>query len=73
MTHEFASTTMPFLSCADLAVFKAFFNRSRDWADIEDMVDAGVLDGDLPLGVLVRYLGTHDERVERFRAMFTST
>ena len=26
---------MPFLSCLDTAIFKAFFNRTRDWSDLE--------------------------------------
>ena len=42
----------------DLAVFKAFFNRTKDWADIEAMIEAGSLDGDRVVGVLVRYLAT---------------
>jgi len=69
VVHEFASVPVPFLSCGDLAVFKAFFNRTRDWADIEAMIAAGTLDGDLVLGVLMRYLGGGDERVERLRTL----
>jgi hypothetical protein len=69
VTHEFASREMPFLSCADVAVFKAFFNRSQDWVDIEAIVVAGMLDADLTLGALVRYLGVDDARVERLRAL----
>src|SRR4051812_41979812 len=48
----FAGTSLPFLSCADLAVFKAFFNRTKDWADLEEMRDAGTLDLDRVTGVL---------------------
>jgi hypothetical protein len=67
VTHEFASREIPFLSCTDVAVFKAFFNRSKDWVDIEEMVVAGTLDADVTLGALVRYLGADDERIERLR------
>jgi hypothetical protein len=63
--HEFAGETVPFLSCTDLAVFKAFFDRTKDWADLEEMRDAGTLDIDRVIGVLVRYLGADDERVAR--------
>ncbi len=63
--EQFAGRSVPFLSCTDLAVFKAFFNRTRDWADLEDMVDAGTLDVDRVLGILVRYLGATDERIGR--------
>lgn len=70
-THveRFAGHDVPFLGCSDLAVFKAFFNRSKDWVDLEEMVAAGTLDGDRVLGVLVRYLGGGDERIERLRRL----
>ena len=67
--EPFAGREVPFLSCTDLAVFKAFFNRTKDWADLEDMLAIGALDVDRVLGVLVRYLGADDERVERLRAL----
>ena len=60
---------VPFLACRDLAVFKAFFDRTRDWADLEDMNAAGTLDHEAVLGVLVRYLGGDDLRVARLRAL----
>lgn len=63
--HDFNGALIPFLSCADLAVFKAFFNRTKDWADLEDMIAADTLDVDRTVGVLVRHLGTDDERVRR--------
>jgi hypothetical protein len=50
-------------------VFKAFFNRSKDWVDLEEMLEASVLDVDRILGVLVRYLGPDDERVARLRSL----
>jgi len=60
---------LPFLACRDLAVFKAFFNRTKDWADLEAMAAAGTLDVEAVLGVLVHHLGGHDERIERLRAL----
>ena len=63
--ERFEGDDLPFLACADLAVFKAFFNRTKDWADLEEMHGAGTLDLDRVVGVLVRYLGSDDERVER--------
>jgi hypothetical protein len=62
---DFAGVQVPFLSCADLAVFKAFFDRTKDWADLEEMVAAGALDVDRTIGVLVRYLGPDDHRIAR--------
>jgi hypothetical protein len=67
--EEFAGTEVPFLSCTDLAVFKAFFNRTRDWADMEEMFAMSTFDLDRVIGVLVRYVGASDERVERLRAL----
>ncbi len=63
--ESFAGAQVPFLACSDLAVFKAFFNRTRDWADLEDMATAGTLDVERVVGVLARYLGPDDERVVR--------
>ena len=68
-SEPFLDAELPFLACRDLAVFKAFFNRTKDWADLEEMSAAGALDVEAALGVLVRYLGGSDERVERLRAL----
>ena len=67
--ESFAGADVPFLSCSDLAVFKAFFNRTKDWADLEEMVAVGTLDVERVLGVLARYLGGDDERVARLRSL----
>jgi hypothetical protein len=40
----FAERTIPVLGCDALALFKAMFDRTRDWADIEAMVEAKALD-----------------------------
>lgn len=65
--ETFAGERVPFLACRDLAVFKAFFGRTKDWADLEEMHTAGSLDVEPVLGVLVHYLGGNDERVDRLR------
>ena len=64
--QEFNGEDVPFLSCTDLAVFKAFYNRTKDWADIEAMIEMHTLDVDRVIGVLTRYLGSDDKRVKRF-------
>jgi hypothetical protein len=69
--HDFGGRQIPFLGCSDLAVFKAFFNRTKDWADLEEMIAIGALNVDQALGVLVRYLGEEDERVEKLRMLTT--
>lgn len=67
--EAFAGENVPFLACRDLAVFKAFFNRTKDWADLEEMHAAESLDTESVLGVLVHYLGARDERIERLRSL----
>jgi hypothetical protein len=68
-TEPFAGHEIPFLSCRDLAVFKAFFDRTKDWADLEEMQSAGTLDIEAVAGVLVRYLGTDDHRITRLLSL----
>jgi len=63
--EKFSGKTVPFLSCQDLAVFKAFFNRTKDWADLEEMHNAGTLDVPKVRVVLIDHLGAEDERIAR--------
>jgi hypothetical protein len=42
----FEGRTIPVLSCTGLTVFKAMFDRPRDWVDIEAMVEARAIDLD---------------------------
>jgi hypothetical protein len=67
--EPFMGEMVPFLACSDLAVFKAFVDRTKDWADLEAMVDAGSLDVTTVLGTLTLYLGGHDHRVARLRTL----
>jgi hypothetical protein len=70
--EDFGAEVLPFLSCADLAVFKAFFDRTKDWADLEEMAAIGALDVDRVVGVLVRHLGAEDPRVARLAGLAPS-
>lgn len=40
----FEGRRIPILDCTALAVFKALFDRTKDWADIEEMAAIGSLD-----------------------------
>ncbi len=71
--EDFAGERVPFLACRDLAVFKAFFNRTKDWADLEEMHTAGSLDVESVLGVLAHYLGGDDDRLDRLRSITMET
>jgi hypothetical protein len=63
----FSGRSIPILAADDLAVFKAFFDRTKDWADIEAMIDAHALDVHVVLGWLVDLLGGDDHRIARLR------
>ena len=67
----FAGVEMPVLRGEDLAVLKAYFDRTRDWADIEAMSDAGAVDVHEVLGWLVELLGPDDARVARMRSLLS--
>ena len=67
--HRLAERKIPFLGCNDLAVFKAFFNRRKDWADIEEMLRADRLDVPYVAGLLTEYLGADDERIRELLAI----
>lgn len=43
-TVPFAGAEIPILGALELAIFKAAFDRTRDWADIEAMIRAETLD-----------------------------
>ncbi len=56
-------TVVPILSATDLLVFKALFDRRKDWADIEELLRFGKPDVPDARGWLVRILGPDDPRV----------
>ena len=64
--HRFAGRDLPFLSANDLAVFKALFDRPKDWVDIESMVSYGALDTAWVSATLVSLIGD-DLRAQRMR------
>ncbi|MBI4729549.1 MAG: hypothetical protein HY775_08650 [Acidobacteria bacterium] len=65
----FEGATIPVLGAEALIVFKAMFNRTRDWADIEAMLDAGSVDGHRALERLRSLLGESDPAVARLTAL----
>ncbi len=67
--EPFAGEQLPFLACHDLAVFKAFFDRTKDWADLEAMAAAGSLDVSAVAGVLAGFLGAGDDRIEHLLSL----
>jgi hypothetical protein len=67
--ESFGGTSIPFLSCQDIAVLKVFFNRTKDWADLEEMQLAGTLDMPLVTATIIKYLGADDERISKLSAL----
>lgn len=56
---------LPVIAAAHLVVFKALFDRAKDWVDIATMLDAGMVDVEEALGWLVVLLGADDPRCRR--------
>lgn len=61
----FADTSIPVLGPVELAVFKARFDRTRDWADIEAMLSAETLDVEAVRGGLRPMIEDGDARFAR--------
>jgi hypothetical protein len=66
-TVPFADGTVRVLAAEDLAVYKALFDRRRDWVDIESMAECGALDSLLAAERLAALLGDNEARVLRLR------
>lgn len=66
VTVPFSGRDIRVLCAEDLAVFKAMFDRSKDWVDIETMVASDAIDVDLAASRLHEVLGD-DPRVARLR------
>ncbi len=71
-SESFGPSELPMLACRDLAVFKAFFDRGKDWVDLQNMADGGVLDIAEVVGVLVEFLGVDDHRVAKLLTLATA-
>ena len=70
--HELDGVRLPFLGCTDLATFKVFFNRPKDWVDLAAMFEVATVDGELVLGVVARYLELSDPRVARLQELLAA-
>jgi hypothetical protein len=65
---DFSGKTISVLSPEDLTVFKMLFDRSRDWVDIEAMLESGTVDVATTIATVTPLIGD-DERVERLRRL----
>ena len=64
--HKFAKINIPVLGADALTVFKAMYNRTKDWADIEAMLEVNSIDKSRVIGWLVRLVGVDDPRTRKF-------
>jgi hypothetical protein len=60
-----AGTQIPVLGPVELVVFKALFDRTKDWADIEAVLAAGSTTADEVQLALVEVVGAADPRVAK--------
>ncbi len=65
----FAAHQIPVLGPVELVLFKALFDRPKDWVDIATVVEADAVDRRKVRRGLVRLLGGDDPRVERWNAL----
>lgn len=69
---SFEGTTIPVLGCEALIVFKAMYNRTRDWGDVEAVLSAGI-DGRQALAWLKSLMGASDPAVVRLAGLISAS
>lgn len=60
---------VPVLDCASLAIFKAFFDRTRDWADLEEIALAAPEDIEAAAKTISDLVGPEDPAAQRLREL----
>jgi len=58
---------VPMLDCASLAIFKAFFDRTKDWADLEAIAGAAPGDIEDAAATIADLVGEADPAVKRLK------
>lgn len=56
---------VPVLDCASLAIFKAFFDRTQDWADLEAIAAATPEDIEDAAATIAELVGPDDRAIQR--------
>ena len=64
-----AGREVPVLDCASLAIFKAFFDRTKDWADMEAIAQATPEDIDIAAATIADLVGPDDPAVKRLESL----
>jgi hypothetical protein len=63
---------VPVLDCASLVVFKALFDRTKDWADIEAVVECTPTQADAAAKALAELVGDDDPTHQRLRSVLAN-
>lgn len=63
---------VPVLACASLAVFKAFFDRPKDWADLDAIAQATPEDIEEAASTISDLVGEDDPAVQRLEEVLAS-
>jgi hypothetical protein len=66
---SFMDRTIPVVGCTALAVFKAMFDRTRDWADIEAMIEVSAIDLDEAVRWTQKMDGPDSVRARRLNSL----
>ena len=61
----------PVLDCASLVIFKAFFDRTKDWADLEAIAEATPEDIEKATTTIAEHVGADDPGVVRLKKLQT--
>jgi hypothetical protein len=64
-----AGRDVPVLDCVALTIFKAFFDRTKDWADLEAIAQATPEDIDAAAGAIAELAGEDDPAVRRLESL----
>jgi hypothetical protein len=65
----FEGATIPVVGCVALGVFKAMFDRPRDWVDIEAMIEARAIDLQEAIRWVAEMVGEEAGVVEKLEAL----
>ncbi len=68
-TVPFSGRPIPVVGCTALVVFKTLLDRTKDWADIEAVADAGAADIPEALVWVEKALGSDDQSVQRLASL----
>lgn len=69
---ELEGREVPMLDCASLAIFKAFFDRTQDWADLEAIALATPEDIERAIATIGELVGKDDPACERLESLLAA-